>query len=74
MVLPILLWQVVLVMARTGLVEDAAELFGALESGTVAEVQVIESNTDSATAVRRQLGDEAFAIARAAAPPARIEN
>ncbi|MEO5841934.1 MAG: hypothetical protein ABIQ73_01870 [Acidimicrobiales bacterium] len=62
--LPTWLWVIVPMMARSGFVDEAAELVGALESGTVAEVEVLPVFVDS-TAVRLELGDEAFATARA---------
>ena len=61
--LPTWLWLIVPMMARSGFVDEAAELVGALESGTVAEVQVLPVFVDS-TAVRLELGDDAFAAAR----------
>ena len=64
MQLPAWLWQIVPMLARSGLEEEAAELSGALESGTVAEVQVIPGSMDF-TPWRYELDDESFARAHA---------
>ena len=62
--LPMWLWQIVPMLQQTGLAEDAAELVGALESGTIADVQVLPFLANS-SAVRAELGDDVFARAQA---------
>jgi predicted ATPase/class 3 adenylate cyclase len=64
MVLQSWLWNIVPILARSGLAIEAAELAGALDASTVADVQRYPGQEDD-TALRAELGEEAFALAHA---------
>jgi tetratricopeptide (TPR) repeat protein len=64
MVLQSWLWNLVPILARSGLAIEAAELAGALDARTVADVQRYPGQGDD-TALKAELGEEAFALAHA---------